>query len=231
LSLDVATVRLEDGLPQVQPDFAEFRNLIGPRTVLLGDLLRMELPEIRLIAPGSDWESPLWLLVEGVHGTVAQMAVCPPLLEAMGMARQPNLSVSLLSAVAAQLLVPMLPALRAFFEQDVTVRVVSGSEGCPHTDRWARFRLAPRARNFFSMPCRVHASFACELRDRASTAPRCQHRDVPVPLFVGEQVCSRLRNCASSSKATLFSSPMPSPAVQGSLSNRDAPSNPAAASR
>jgi hypothetical protein len=71
---------------------------IGPRTVHLGGLLRMELHKIRLIAPGSDWESPR----QPQHGDVVRVPDAEPGRAGLFVeSRSPKQSGSRLAAIKA----------------------------------------------------------------------------------------------------------------------------------
>lgn len=176
---------LEDVLgPRGLPVNARFRNLIASRTVLLGDLLgTAHAPGVRLRhADGS--ESPLRLVIEGEGAALAQVGLPAELLQALGVAQ--GLSLPVLSAMAAQMISPLLPSMRNFFEQDIRVRVESSQERGPDTYRWAKFLLCP-ASVPVGMPCRVREVFSQKLVDLASAIPGEGHDQTRIPLILGVQ--------------------------------------------
>jgi hypothetical protein len=179
------TLGLDECLPPPWPPAnLRFRNLITTRTVMLGELLKVaHLERVRLL-PGDEWDFPLWLVVAGEDSVVAQVGLSVKLLPALGIA--PGLSLPELSAMATQMLSPLLPSLRQLFKQDVDVRVENAEGGAADTSRWAKFMLWPITMPV-AMPCRVHEAYAQKLGDLASTIPRSGHDQTRVPLFLGAQ--------------------------------------------
>jgi hypothetical protein len=180
--------RLEEGLPNRTPAQVAFHNLLVTRQVRLCDVLGTGPQGLRLVAAGNDWDASILLAVEGAGGTLAELGVSHPLVQALGI--RLDLPPPLLHAVAGQLLSPVLPALRVFFNQDVSIRILQREPGPLETNGWVNFRL------FFSTwrvdePCRVHEAYLPLLHARALALPCRYLREVPVPLFLGEQLLLR----------------------------------------
>lgn len=173
------------GLPPAVPINARFRNLLASRTVLLGELLGVpHLERIRLLPRHDVWDFPLWLVIAGEDCVVAQVGLSAELLQALGIA--PGLSLPVLSAMATQMLSPLLPSLRQLFEQDVSMRVENAESGRPDTCRGTQFLLYPPTLPLY-VSCRVDEAFSQKLVDLASAIPRDGHDQTRVPLFLGAQ--------------------------------------------
>jgi hypothetical protein len=183
-TVSTAALSLEDGLRRGRPNNIRLRNLICARTVRLGELLGVaHTPRIRLL-PGTEWDFPMWLNVSGQHSVLAQVGLSARLLQALGFASW--LSLPVLSAVATQMLLPLLPSLRDLFEQDVRVHVENAAGRCPNTESWAKFMLWSSTLDL-GVACRVHEAFSQRLVDRACAIPRKEHFQPRVPLFLGAQ--------------------------------------------
>lgn len=164
------------------------RRALEQRSVHLADLLRQPgVPNVMLQVdvPGSspsDDRIEKWLVLDGRHGCAARVGLTSRLLRRLGVTADER--VELLDALAAQLLAPLMGALRALCEEELQVRVLDASCGpCDETERLTiGLRSADDTQDV--LPLSVPARLLRRLAEHAEQAP--MRADVArVPLMVG----------------------------------------------
>lgn len=188
--LAAAPVSLEHSLKRITATSVRLRNDLSARDVWLAELLRQPGLPPMLLRPVLGHALPIEkrLFVTGTRGIVALVGLSAVHIEALGIpVPAPPAPSPLLDALAAQLLSPVLGALRAVCDDDLQVSVVEAGDGLPLGPDWVAFSLQThflRKR----LPVRVSIGLAARLAERSGRVPVAARQAAPVPLVVGHRL-------------------------------------------